>query len=71
MTENEKSYDSEFEVLSRFGIWLQTDAKINAHNAQGFNWTMGHNLFSDLTSDEWMSMYLMPSRSSYSEEFEQ
>jgi len=52
----EKSYDR-LEELHRKKIFLDNVNTILKHNAEGHNWRMGVNQFSDLTGDEWVSRY--------------
>lgn len=51
-----KQYDMTFEdreeFIHRFQIFKHNDDLIEAHNAAGLSWTMGHNQFSHLTSEE-------------------
>lgn len=47
-----KFYESEAELLMRFGIWLSNHAMIEGVNAAKLNFTFGHNQFSDLTEKE-------------------
>jgi hypothetical protein len=48
-SEHGKSYASPTAEQAAFTTWQATHAKIEAHNAKGLSWTMGHNQFSDLT----------------------
>jgi len=52
MKEYNMSFSDNGEFVHRFQIFKQNDDLIEAHNAQGLSWTMGHNQFSHLTFDE-------------------
>jgi hypothetical protein len=52
-----KTYTSD-EYLMRSAIYASNVAKITAHNAAGYTWTMAVNQFADLTSTEvWDGVY--------------
>ena len=53
MAEHGKVYATEEQEQQAFRTFEATHAKITAHNArEGVSWTMGHNQFSDLTSEQ-------------------
>jgi hypothetical protein len=58
-TENDKEYESDEEKLFRFSVWVQTDVEIQKHNHKipPPSFTMGHNQFSDMTSEEFSSIH--------------
>ena len=47
-----KDYQNDFEQIMRFGIFTANRHSIEDHNNKGASWTMGVNLFSDLTKTE-------------------
>ena len=57
MTKYGLSYNSVSEYEMRREIFARNDATIREHNAkEGVTFTMGHNKFSDWTSEEWKNM---------------
>ena len=46
-----KAFDDDAAAFAKFAA---TDARINAHNAAGDSYTMGHNQFSAMTPDEFV-----------------
>ena len=46
------------EMDYRMTIYAQNLAKIDAHNAANYSWTMSVNKFADLTADEFAAMYI-------------
>jgi len=51
-------FSSPEEEAARRAVFAFNDKKIQEHNAKGESWTMGHNAFSTLTSDEFASTYI-------------
>jgi len=45
---------------ARRAVYEKNVKAIEAHNAEGYSWTLGVNQFSDLTSDEFAAIYLSP-----------
>jgi cathepsin L len=45
------------EEAAAFKAFAANDAAITAHNIKQLSWTMGHTLFSDLTSEEFQKRY--------------
>ena len=54
----EKQYESDEARDVAFAAFAQNEAKIQEHNAKGLSYTLGHNEFSDLTSDAFNAMYI-------------
>lgn len=54
---NNKQY-GKGESETRFNIWKENYAKVVAHNAKNASYTLGMNLFADLSSHEFSSIYL-------------
>ncbi|KAG7343098.1 cysteine protease [Nitzschia inconspicua] len=52
MQDHGKMYATDEEAQLRLSIWKENYAFIEAHNAQGLSYTLGHNQFSDMTLDE-------------------
>lgn len=52
MERHGKVYGDLHELRRRFDIYRMNSAYIKAHNMQGYEWTLGHNQFSDMTFDE-------------------
>ncbi|KAH3744658.1 cysteine proteinase [Pelomyxa schiedti] len=57
--EHNKNYETENKASLRFKIWLHNMESNARFNAQGHSWTVGANKFTDLTPEEFESMYLM------------
>jgi len=53
-----KVYKTKSEVYRRATIFAQNLKKIEEHNKSGASWTMGINQFSDLTQEEFESLYM-------------
>jgi len=53
-----RAYGTNEEETMRFNVFRQNAAKVVAHNAAGHSWTMGLNMFSDLTEDEFAAKYI-------------
>lgn len=53
-----KYYESEFEMMMRFGTFRANKHIINQHNSKPSNWTAGINKFSDLTIAEFKERHL-------------
>jgi C1A family cysteine protease len=51
-----KSYTTVEEFLMRKHLFARADAEIEASNAEGNNFTLGHNKFSDFTKSEYTNM---------------
>jgi len=67
--EHLKSYTSVEEETYRMTVWIKNKKYIDEN--QGDTYTLGLNIFSDLTNEEWKSLYLMPKnviKSSHTEE---
>jgi hypothetical protein len=56
--EHLKSYNSIEEEVYRMNVWIKNKKYIDEN--QGDTYTLGLNIFSDLTNEEWKSLYLMP-----------
>lgn len=56
--EHLKSYTSVEEEVYRMTVWIKNKKYIDEN--QGDTYTLGLNIFSDLTNEEWKSLYLMP-----------
>jgi cathepsin L len=56
MKKFDKSYDAA-EFFHRYGIFKATMDRVEAHNALNLSWTSGTNQFSDLTTEEFGSIY--------------
>jgi C1A family cysteine protease len=52
-----KSYDTGLAEAKAFEAFVGAETRINAHNAKNLSWTEGHNEWSDLTPDEFQSMF--------------
>jgi len=52
MDRHGKNYEDESEFSRKFDIYRMNAAYIRAHNRQGLEWHLGHNMFSDMTFDE-------------------
>merc|ERR1712164_201810 len=52
MAEHGKTYKTAEEFAERFTFFKAADELIEAHNASGASYTLGHNRFSDLTAAE-------------------
>lgn len=55
-----KSYATEELSNYRLQVYLETLSHIERHNSEGHSYTLAENQFSDLTDEEWQSIYLMP-----------
>jgi len=53
-----KVYKSKEEEIYRFGVFMKNLEYINS--VQGETYTLGTNLFTDLTNEEWRALYLLP-----------
>jgi C1A family cysteine protease len=53
-----KIYQSEMELMMRFGIWMTNVAHINRVNSLNLNYTLGVNQFADLTKKEFKERHL-------------
>jgi hypothetical protein len=58
--EHGKSYSSNDEAISRYGIFKSNLAWINQRNSELEHMQVGLNEFADMTEDEFASMYLFP-----------
>ncbi|KAH3744500.1 cathepsin L1 [Pelomyxa schiedti] len=58
-TQYGKHYESDRQASLRFKIWQHNMDYYNKFNAEGHSWTLGPNKFTDLTSEEFESSYLM------------
>ena len=56
IAEHNKYYHSTEEFDFRHQIWAEKDEQIDAHNAEGHSWTLGHNKFSDWTDEEYKTL---------------
>lgn len=54
---NSKEYKSTSEHIFRLRVFAQNMDKINSHNQQGHSWTMKANEFTDLSREEFRSVY--------------
>jgi len=52
MTTYNKNYESNAELVKRFGIFADNLDMINQHNSEGLSWKMGINEFADMTWEE-------------------
>jgi len=52
-----KEYTNEAHRMERFKIWAENHFIIHEHNAKESTYKMGHNAFSDLTSDEFAQRF--------------
>ena len=50
-----KHYATVAKEAAAFNAWKANDATIEAHNAKGLSWTLGHNEYTDLTWEEFAS----------------
>lgn len=51
-----KSYPDQVEFSARLKLFNERDDYIRTHNASGKDWTLAHNQFSDLTTEEYSRM---------------
>ena len=58
MDQFEKDYSSVDDRESAFRAFAANDAKIQLHNSKGLSFTLGHNQFSDLTSEEFNARFV-------------
>jgi len=56
----DRNWASKYERAFRFKIWLANHDLIEAHNSHDESYTLGHNAFSDMTSDEFANTFLKP-----------
>jgi len=56
--EHGKAYESVEGLAKAMKAFAANEEIINAHNAQGKSWTLGHNEFSDLTWDEFKAKHM-------------
>ena len=52
-----KQYSTD-ERAQAFATFAENDAKIQEHNGQGLSYTLGHNQYSDMTADEFNTVYI-------------
>ena len=52
MKKYDRSYSSDDEFQKRFGVWKTTNAYIIKRNKEVSSFKLGHNIYSDLTLDE-------------------
>lgn len=57
LKEHKKSMSTPAEYFHRLQIFAQTDAKIEAHNAQESSYQLGHNQFSHMTEEEFVAKH--------------
>lgn len=53
-----KNYETEAEFAERLKIYRDNSALIRMHNSRGKTWSLGHNEFSDMSLEEFRSIYL-------------
>ena len=53
-----KTYASAQQEKKAFAAFSENEGKIAEHNRKGLSWTLGHNTFSDLTSEEFFAKRL-------------
>jgi len=53
-----KTYTTAASESEAFASFAQNEDKIRSHNAKGLSYTLGHNAFSDMTADTFLSQYL-------------
>jgi len=53
ISDNQRSFGTVEEFNFRHNIFAEKDALIEAHNAEGHNYTLGHNSRSDWSEHEW------------------
>lgn len=69
MTKYGKSYNSIDEYETRKAIFAKNDSLIREHNAkEGTTFTIGHNAFSDWSSEEWATMLMESGKFAQGEE---
>ena len=53
IAQHNKTFGTTEEFNFRRQVWGEAEEEINAHNAEGLTWTLGHNQFSDWTNEEY------------------
>jgi KDEL-tailed cysteine endopeptidase len=56
--QHNKAYADAHSEANAFAAWARNDEKIDTHNAKKLSYTLGHNIFSDLTGDEFFAAKL-------------